>query len=452
MQGDGEVQLDMPSKSEDGEHKYGATAWFAVLFLSLLYFMGTLDRQIIYLLSEPIKKDLSLSDVEVSLIQGLAFGGLYILAMVPVGWLVDNYNRKYILSIGTLIWGVGAVLSGLSRNFMQLFGARSLVGGGEATILPSSYSLIADYFPVNRLALPMCIFTIGGTLGSGMTMLGGGLLIKWIEDWPPIALGAYGTLAPWQIAFIATGLPSFLFAILILGLRQPVRLQVKKASRSTKSHLWSHYRKYPRFYLCHTIGFSLINCLMVGLLAWVPAFLSRKHGWGTSEIGYWLGGGQLVVGLLGIAVHGFIVDRMFNRGYRDAHFRYFILAAIVSGLLAILAFQVSDARLAVILYVISFFCIIGFPGIGAACLQMATPPNLRGQASAFYLISIMVIGTVLGPLMVAMLTDHVFRSEAYLGYSMISFAAVIAALAAIVFASGLAAMRRLVSGDVIAVQ
>lgn len=422
------------------------TAWTSVCLLSLVYFMGTLDRQIVYLLSEPIKRDLGLTDVQVSLIQGLAFGGLYMLAMLPVGWLVDNYRRKIIISLGAIVWSIGAIASGLSRSFLHLFGARAVVGGGEASILPASYSIIADYFPVNRLALPMCVFTIGGTLGAGMSMLGGGLLLSWVAGLPPIMLPGFGPLAGWQLAFVVTGIPSFLFALLVLLVREPARRRApdKTSDRSSLGDLFAHYRKYPRFYLSHTFGFSLTNGLMVGLLAWVPAFLSRAHGWNFSQIGLWLGGGQLVVGLLGIAFHGAIVDRMFNRTYKDAHLRYFVGMAMLSGVLAVLAFTASDARLCAVLYVLSFFCIIGYPGISAACLQMATPPRLRGQASAVFLTCNMVVGTIAGPFIVALLTDHVFGNEASLGYSMIAFAIGVSLSISLVFAYGLSAMRRIV--------
>ena len=144
-------------------------AWWALLLLTATYTFSFIDRQIINLLVDPIRTDLSLSDSQVSFLQGLAFVLPYVLLSIPLGRVVDRANRIRVLVIGILVWTISCVTCGLAKNFWQLGMARMGVGAGEASVTPASWSLLADYFPEDKRALPVSIFLMGPYLGAGLS-------------------------------------------------------------------------------------------------------------------------------------------------------------------------------------------------------------------------------------------------------------------------------------------
>jgi len=399
-------------------------AWGTALVLTLLYWFGTLDRQMSVLLVTPIKQYLRLSDVQVSLIYGTAFALSYMLASFPVGWLVDRIPRRKILFWGAVIWASAASASGLARSFPQLFGARAVVGAGEATLHPTTFSIMADLFPPGRLALPLTIFVLGSCLGSGMSFVLGGILVGWADSHAPFILPLVGEIVGWQFAFIVTGFPGLLVAAMIFLVPEPMRRAspVVRADNSGFGHLWRCYRRHLPFYVFHALGFGLVMMFVIGLIAWNPAFLTRHHGWDIARIGRWVGFTQIGAAVSGLVLHGWAVDRLFRKGRQDAHMIYFMVMALLACPAAVAAYLVASPYLMLALFTFAYFCIMAYPAIGPAALQIATPPEVRGKISAIYMIVVNLIGTVGGPLTVAMFTDHLFRDEAKLGYSMSLFA------------------------------
>ena len=417
-------------------------AWRTVIVLTMLYWFGTLDRQVAALLIPLIKQDLHLTDLQISLIQGLAFGFFFMLASPVMGWLIDRYSRRLVLYGGATAWSICAIGSGLARSFGQLFATRAGVGAFEASINPTAYAMLSEVFPPRKLALPLSIFVLGGNLGSGMSFLLGGAVIAWIAASPPFVLPIVGQLSGWQMAFVITGLPGLLFAPMIWLAAEPSRARAKAATVTTFADLWHHFRRHPRFFAMHNFGFALIMAFIVGLQSWNATYLSREYGWPLAAIGFWMGLCQVGFALAGLAFHGWAVDRLFSRGHRDAHLRYFTLMSLLALPCSVGAYLVDSAVGMLILYNLAYFFVMAFASVGPAALQIATPPALRGKASAVYMVVISIIGTIFGPMIVAAFTDLLFRDEAALGWSMALFAALTTGGAAIIFSLGRAPMRR----------
>ena len=199
-------------------------AWYAVGVLMLLYVCSFADRQILSLLVAPIKRDFGMSNTQIGLLQGLAFAILYTTLGLPLGWLADRMSRRRIIAFGVFFWSLAATACGMAANATQLFLARVGVGVGEATLSPSAYSLITDYFKPEKLGRAFGIYNMGITIGSGVALIAGGLVVSWVSTaGESFTLPIVGTVRAWQMVFIVTGAPGLLLCLLMFTVPEPPR-------------------------------------------------------------------------------------------------------------------------------------------------------------------------------------------------------------------------------------
>ncbi|WP_423825908.1 spinster family MFS transporter [Sandarakinorhabdus cyanobacteriorum] len=199
----------------------GPYASYVLALLVLVYVFNFIDRQILSILAEDIKRDLNLSDAQLGFLYGTAFAVFYALFGVPIGRLADNWVRTRLLSFGLTLWSGMTALSGLAGSFTQLSLARIGVGVGEATAGPSAYSMISDWFPKARRATALSIYAAGLYLGGGVSLLIGAVVVKgWNTAYPD---GGPLGLVGWQAAFMAVGIPGLLLALWVATLIEPIR-------------------------------------------------------------------------------------------------------------------------------------------------------------------------------------------------------------------------------------
>ncbi len=199
-------------------------SWYVLFVLVLVYVLNFVDRQIISILANAIKRDLGLSDADLGFLYGTAFGVFYSLFGIPLGKLADGWNRTRLLTFGLGLWSLMTAVSGFAKNGAMLTGARIGVGIGEATASPSAYSLLSDWFPKEKRATALAIYSSGLYIGGGLSLLIGGQIVERWDAAFPDRSGPLG-LAGWQAAFMAVGIPGLLLAFWVASLREPVRGQ-----------------------------------------------------------------------------------------------------------------------------------------------------------------------------------------------------------------------------------
>lgn len=398
--------------------KSTAYPWMVVAILMVAYVFSFVDRQILNLLVGPIRRDLGISDTQMSLLMGFSFAIFYTILGIPLGRLADSWNRRGLIAAGVVVWSVMTAMCGLARSYWQLFLFRIGVGVGEATLSPAAYSMIADYFPPERRATAISVYSMGIYLGSGIAFLVGGLVIKFAVAQGAVTMPFIGDVRPWQVVFFVLGASGIVFSLAFLFVREPARGGVHLSGGVPFGTVAAHLWKNRRAVLCHNIGFAMIAFCSYGTAAWVPSFFIRTFNWKAGEVGIIYGLIVMVFGCAGILFGGWLTDRWLKEGKTDAALRVGIVsstAAILGGVYLL----AGDGNMAAILMAPAVFA-LGMPfGAAPAAIQEIVPNQMRGQTSAVYLFIVNLIGLGVGPTAVALVTDFVFANDNDLKWSML---------------------------------
>jgi MFS family permease len=416
-------------------------AWYAVGVFAVVLMLNFLDRGILTLLVEPIKKDLHLSDQQIALLIGFAFVCFYAVLGLPIARLVDSRNRRVIIGIGIATWSLATASCGLAKNFAQLFLARVGVGVGEACNGPATYSMMSDLFPPRLLPRAIAVLNLGFVAGTGIALVIGGVVIHFVAG-AERTLPLLGTVKPWQLTFMIVGLPGVLIALLLATVKEPIR-RGRIGPAPAGGHKAIPLRDVARFmrqnartYGPMFVGLGFNTVLSFGNAAWTPTFFVRTFGWTPAEAGILTGIAIVCAAPFGLFAGSSLAEWFAKKGYADANLRVLLISMLIHVPGYVLMPLVSNAHLALALVGFNFMVAMLGPGPQNAALQIVTPNEMRGQVTALYLFVFNFVGYGLGPSFVAFLTDHFF-GEANLRYSLSIGAAVMGPLAAATIWRGL---------------
>lgn len=405
-------------------------SWYVVGVLLLAYTVAFVDRQILSLLVQPIRRDLGISDTQIGLLAGFAFAMFYSVLGVPIAKLADRSSRRAIISIGVALWSLMTAVCGLSKNFFQLFLARVGVGVGEATLSPAAYSMMADYFPPHKLAKAISVYAMGLYGGAGLAMLTGSAVVSMVSTAGPVDLPLVGTVFAWQLTFFIVALPGLLVLALMTTVKEPARRNATGALAPKPQAVplrvvFSFMRDHRRIIIGHFGGFLALGTVISAYLVWTPEFLRRSHDISIAEAGFIFGIMLLVFGTAGPYAGGWLAERLNSRGYKDGEMR----AALVGGLamipLTILTPLVPGKAAVVIMLALVTFA-LSFPqGLAPTILQLIAPNKMRAQLTAVFMFIAVLAGYTIGPAFVAMTTDYVFHDDKALRYSLAIVSAVL---------------------------
>ena len=399
-----------------------AQAWYAVFIFALALMMDFLDRGVIGYLVHPIEMDLHVSDLQISLVTGLAYVCFYALVSLPVARLADVGTRRTIVAIGVAVWSLATAFCGFAQNFWQLFIGRMAVGAGESCNGPPVFSMISDLFPREKLPRAIAVLNFGFIAGTGLASIFAGTVIRLLSSMHGVQLPVVGVLHPWQMTFIVVGLPGLIIAALMLTVAEPIRrgrISVDGAHKSLP------IRDVVRFFLDNRatyipmflgLGFNIIPS--VGLIAWSAEYFRRSFGLQPADYAMYSGAISIVVAPLGALFGSWLAERFHLRGRDDGNLRVVLLAFVFNapGLVALMLAPTWPIALAIFAY--TQFVAMWVPGPFNAALQVVTPNEMRGQITALFLFIFNIVGFGVGPSMVAFITQYVFHDPAMLRYAM----------------------------------
>jgi MFS family permease len=416
-------------------------AWTTVAILMVAYVLSFIDRQILNLLVAPVRRDLAISDTQMSYLLGLSFALFYTVCGIPIGRLADVKSRRGIIAVGIVFWSLMTAGCGMARSYLGFLMCRVGVGVGEATLSPSAYSLIADSFPKETRSTAISVYSMGIYVGSGLAFLVGGLIIKFASAQGDVVLPLLGAVRPWQLVFLVLGLAGLAFSLAILAIREPARHGVGAGVEVPLKEVVAWLKLNRRTVLHHNVGVAMVSFAAYGAAAWVPSFYIRSHGWDAPTVGIVYGALTAIFGSAGIVSGGRLADRWLRAGRVDAGMRVCLLGALGSIPFSLAFPLVATPELASLLIAPSIFFIAMPFGVAPAAIQEIMPNALRSQASAVYLFLVNLIGLGLGPTAVALCTDYVFGNDLAVRWSLMTVLPVAALIGAVLIATGLRPYR-----------
>ena len=368
--------------------------------LSLLSALAFMDRQILAVLTEPVKAEFALSDLHVGLVTGLAFSVCFALIALPLGRYADRHERRGLVAwcrgLGGALAALGAVAPGAGWLMATRAGAAiSDAGGG-----PASMSMIADLYPPERRSGAMAVFTMGSSVGSLLALVGGAWLMQ-----------HFG----WRFTLLAVGLPALVLAMLLRWVvSEPVRAALSAApaqaagpfAAAAAAPLGAAAEVWSLPVARHLLlagSFALIAGYSFG--TWNFAYLMRLHGFSPMGAG-WVSGAAALGSVVGGLVAGRLTDRLVRRSRRwqmgvpllglslalPTGWMYLALppgqpgwvAALVAGFAFLISFWVAPTY---------------------AALSMVVPPHRRATANALMMLAGALLGGGLGPVLTGGLSD-----------------------------------------------
>lgn len=416
-------------------------AWLTVVLLMLFSIVSMLDRQIVWLLVTPIKAELHLSDTQIGLLQGFAFALFYSLAGLPIGWAVDRYPRRIIIYLGMTFWSLSTVFCGLAQGFTQLFVGRMAVGVGEATMSPVAVSLIGDLFPPHRAGKPMGVYSASYSLGTGLALGVGGVIVGLFAGQAAVHLPVVGDVVPWKAVFIVIGAPGIIIAFLAMALHDP-RPGMRRADPAQPGGgpVRDYLRRRKAVTLYAFGVFTLATFVNYAISAWTPTFLARTFYLKVQDIGWLLGVMSATSGAISALGGGLVLDRVYRAGHADACLLVLGIAALIAAPMLCGAYFLSSP-IAVVAMLTIGLTIIGVAAPASfATWRLIAPPALRGRITAAF---VLVAGLVGGgaPVAVAIITDHVFHDELRVGAALASVLAVVVPLMTLLCQAGRRSLR-----------
>lgn len=413
--------------------------YYVVVLLMFVYMLSFLDRVLISLLVGPISTEFALSDTQVGLLVGFGFVLFYTVLGIPFGAAADRTNRRNLIVFGLIGWSLATAGSGLVSGFGGLLLMRALVGVGEATLSPAALSTIADRFPPEKLGFAISIYSSGVVLGGGVAMGFGGLVVEWAEK-TSFTIPGWGIIEGWRLAMLLVGLLGLPFALLLLTtMREAPRGKSGQNPVPGMDVLIATMRRNSAAFATVFVGYGFAVISVYIPLLWGPALLAREHGLMPAEIGLSLGVIVGMCGLAGVLTGGAMSDQLTRRGVVHAPLLVVLATLPPQILLFAIAYLSEDTRLVLILLGLGTFLASILGGLQATTVQLLAPATMRGRAMAIYLLVVTLLGMGLGPLVVGLLSDHVFGS---LPASLAAVSTISLTTAALILWTGRAAVQR----------
>lgn len=368
-------------------------AWRILFLLFLANMFNFFDRTIPAIIIEPIRKEWSLSDLQLGLV-GTAFTIVYAIAGVPLGRMADNGSRRKIMGWGLAAWSGLTAVNGFAWNFWSFLLIRMGIGIGEASYAPAANSLIGDLFPAHKRARAMGIFMLGLPVGLLLAFFTIGSMVTYFDSWR----------APFFIAAV----PGVLLAVLMFFIKEPSR----GAAESVKVATTKVDKPLRKVLAIRTFWWLVVaglafNFATYACNSFMVPMLQRYFLMPLEQAAVATGVIVGLTGLIGLTLGGWLADKIHQRSETGR-----LLFAALSMLIAAVAtgYALFAGRIEIAVFVtvfsIGWLFAYNFYTCVYTAIQDVVEPRLRATAMALFFAGLYLLGGGLGPLAVGMLSDQ----------------------------------------------
>jgi len=363
--------------------------WWVLALLVVATIINLMDRQLPFIMAEPIKAEFKLTDTQLGMLGGIGFSLVYALAALPLARLADGRSRRLVLAGSILVWSLCTAAGGLAATYLQLLVSRAGVAFGEAGAAPATHSLVADLFPPRQRAFALGLTSAGISLGVLVGMAVGGYALQWMD---------------WRMVLMLAGLPGAVLSLIFVAFvqeppRHGARENVPPALRSACARLWRQ-----RSFVWMVAACMLCTFAGIGSSAFGASFFMRVHGSSLAAAGLIVGVAVGLAGALGGVLTGYLADRL---SLRDR--RWVLWLAAISMLLRtplyIAAWFATDMATATSLLVASGVLTGSYLPMTYTATQAIADARMRAFASAVTQLAVNLLGGVAGPIVVGIISD-----------------------------------------------
>lgn len=401
-------------------------AWSSLALLSILYVLSFIDRLILALLIDPVKQDLGVSDIQIGLLIGTSFAIVYSIAGLPIARLADVGNRKLLIFVGAIVWGISTAAAAFATSFYDLLLLRIGVALGEAALTPAAMSLISDMFPPSRRALPISIYVMVGVCGGSGAMIAGAAVLQLVShigaDLPIV-----GGLAAWRLTLLLVGLPAIIFALFIpFALPNPRRPALPPGEGAKARDILAHYRANSGAYAGFYVVTALISSVNFSILTWYPTHLIRSYGMSAATAGYMFGIVGVTTSLIGGLLLPYVARRIVAHGRFDGPMLIALAVGIISTPLLVMSLLAPTPTISIVVVTLPLILQIGLGILFAATAPLLAPGHIRGQLVAIYYLVLTLVGLGIGPTLVAAIAERVPLAQGSISLAMVGIIVVFA--------------------------
>jgi MFS family permease len=409
------------------------SARLPLALLALTIASGAALRIVFSPLQELAKHELALSDLQLSLAQGLAASIPIAILAIPIGRLVDRSNRVRLLVALAATSAIGTMLTATARNFEWLFVARMLAGLGAVCAIPVAISIAADLSAIERRGRALLLLSLGQAIGVALGFALGGWLVGAVAS----NGGGWLGLTPWRAVHLVFGTGALLLVMPLLALGEPERRETGNLTHpplaTVLGELWTR-RGYlvPLF-----VGQTSVVMADVAAGIWASPVLTRDHGLSPEQFGGWMAMAVLVPGIAGSIIGGIAADL----GGRSRRRGGMLIGAIVASVIAVPAALfplASSLEVFALVLAVLLLCGVVTGLITATVIATIIPNELRGICLGAFVVVSSVIGMGIAPTVVS-LVSGALGGESHLAPALAGTGVVISVASLLAFV--LAALR-----------
>lgn len=437
------------SAADDSAYPRGSRPWLLLSYLTLLFVLSFIDRNMMRSMVDPIRASLGISDVQIALLEGAAFATLYSLAIIPMGFAADRFNRRTVLGAAVVGWSGMTMLSGFASSYRMLFVSRMGLGVGEAALQPCAMSMIRDSFPPQRRAWPLAVYTTAPLVGSALALVIGGALYGFAKSGGTHGIPILGSIEPWQFAMVVPGLIGLCLGLAIFLFREPRRVDVDTDASENAGFKESlrHMRDHAGLYVLLFSAMILWSLANTGWSAWLAPAIERQHGLPPEVVGPTAGTIALICSAIGALGAGFVIDRRALAGDRDAILKISIALQVLQIVPVVGMFLAQGTTGVWICLALANLLIGSMPVAALAILTEITPGNHIGKIVALFNLAQNFLGQTIGSAVFAFVGEEMIGGRLGIVWAIVACYPVIMAVSLGLSVMLMRARRRFLAGQ-----